>query len=384
MLELDYKNYCICKMLTPKKQPLLKYIEVAILVLIWLVVFLSPLIAQNNLNEIDWRGLRVRSIKLLPFLLLVLVNHFLLVPFLLLKKKRLWYFISLVIITITFSYTLYFQADRQTLVRNSSIVSEEYRPNLPFEKQQPISKYSNRQMSLKNSQESLHPTLNVMLFILLIIGFDTGLMTFFRQFKTEQEQLYIEKENITSQLVFLKTQVNPHFFMNTLNNIHALININTDEAKEAIIHLSQLMRHLLYDTEKKDSSIKKEIQFIQAYIDLMKLRYSKKVTIDLELPDKLPEKNIPSLLFTPLLENAFKHGISYQKESFIHISFSFEHDYLYFSIRNSKAKSQEITSTSGIGIENIRKRLNLVYKNNYDLDIINMKNEFIVKLSIPL
>ena len=233
---------------------------------------------------------------------------------------------------------------------------------------------------------SLPPGVNTALLALLIIGFDTGLRTVFKWSESEQEKLRLEKENVNNQLAFLRHQVNPHFFMNTLNNIHALIDIDTEEAKEAIIRLSRLMRHLLYDSNTAGSPLAKEVQFIQSYIELMGLRYSDKVKITLQLPDELPDKQIPPLLFTSLLENAFKHGISYRTASCIDIVLSVSEKQMSFSICNGKSGhvNHQDQSASGIGIENTRKRLALLYASSYTLDIKDETDQYTVTLKIPL
>ncbi len=188
-----------------------------------------------------------------------------------------------------------------------------------------------------------------MIFSFLLVGFDTGLMTIFRLAKSERKRAILEKQNADVQLAFLRNQVSPHFFMNTLNNIHSLIDFDTDEAKDSIIRLSKLMRHLLYDSEIEKIPIRKEIEFIKNYVDLMKLRYSDKVKITLDLPDQLPDKSIPPLLFTSFVENAFKHGISYQHSSFINITFSIDDDQLNFEVRNSNPGLTKKDEPSGIG-----------------------------------
>lgn len=193
-----------------------------------------------------------------------------------------------------------------------------------------------------------------------------------------------EKENAESQLAFLRNQVSPHFFMNTLNNIHSLIDIEKEEAKETIIRLSKLMRHLLYDSEVEEIAIQKEIEFVRNYVDLMRLRYSEKVNINLDIQPDIPEKTIPPLLFTSFVENAFKHGISYQHDSYIFITFSHQNNKLLFRIENSNYKNEIDEGPSGIGIENARKRLDLLYGNLYSLKIEEKKLVYIVNLSIPL
>lgn len=217
-----------------------------------------------------------------------------------------------------------------------------------------------------------------------MVGFDTGLKTSMQWVKTEQERIRLEKESVENQLAFLRNQVSPHFFMNTLNNIHALVDISSEKAKDAIITLSRMMRYLLYETGKGSTPLIKEVEFIESYVNLMKLRVSDKVTIDLEVPDKLPDKSIPPLLFTSFIENTFKHGVSYLEDSYIFIRLSLEEQSLSLEVKNKKVAGNKPDKQSGIGIENSRKRLDLLYKTNYVLDIQDTGEFFIVKLNVPL
>jgi len=172
--------------------------------------------------------------------------------------------------------------------------------------------------------------------------------------------------------------------MNTLNNIHSLVDINTNEAKEAIIKLSRMMRYLLYETDTEKTTLRKEIEFLESYINLMKLRFSEKVRISLKLPTVIPEKTIPPFLFISLIENAFKHGVSYREESFIDINLMIADERLLLVVMNSKADNNPIKEYSGIGLDNTRKRLALIYGSNYHFDIIDKESLFTVNLSIPL
>jgi LytS/YehU family sensor histidine kinase len=144
------------------------------------------------------------------------------------------------------------------------------------------------------------------------------------------------------------------------------------------------MRYLLYETETENTTIKKEIEFLESYIKLMKLRFNERVKIVLNLPTIIPERTIPPFLFTSLIENAFKHGISYREESFIDIDLTTVDERLVLIIKNSKKETDPDKKFSGIGIENTRKRLNLLYGSTYQLDIIDNKDLYTVNLSIPL
>jgi len=219
---------------------------------------------------------------------------------------------------------------------------------------------------------------------ILIIGFDTGLVLSVKWAQSEQNRIRMEKESVENQLAFLRNQVSPHFFMNTLNNIHSLIDFDTTEAKDSVIRLSRLMRHLLYDSEADQIPLQKELEFVQNYVDLMKLRFSNKVNIQLEIPGHIPDKTIPPLLFTSFLENAFKHGIHIQGASFVSIAFAFVDEQLVFAMKNSNPHLQKEEEQTGIGIENSRKRLDLLYGNQYSLEINDGKEEFLLTLTLPL
>ena len=198
------------------------------------------------------------------------------------------------------------------------------------------------------------------------------------------EKLKVEMLLIDSQLDFLRSQVSPHFLMNTLNNIHALIDIDGEEAKSSIIILSQLMRHLLYESDHKRNLISKEMDFIRNYVDLMKLRVSDKVDVRLQIDETLPNNSIPPLLFTSLLENAFKHGITKNKDSFIHINIQSSDSTLTFEIKNGIPNRIKSNAHSGIGLKNTRKRLDLLYGNNCDLLISDDDDVYVARLTVPL
>ncbi|MBA4323409.1 MAG: histidine kinase, partial [Odoribacter sp.] len=156
------------------------------------------------------------------------------------------------------------------------------------------------------------------------------------------------------------------------------------EAKQAIIKLSKMMRYLLYETETEKTTLIKEVEFLESYINLMKLRYNEKVKITLNLPSAIPEKTLPPFIFTSLIENAFKHGVSYKDESFIDIDLIIGEERLLLVVKNSKTDRSQVEEFSGIGIENTRKRLELLYGNNWHLNITENEDLFTVNLSIPL
>lgn len=359
-----------------------KNIDTILLLVLWIAIFAMPVFLIGDDEGVPWNKIYATWVSLLPFFALFLVNHFLLIPVILFKKRKALYFITVIIAIGVVSATMfYIERDRRTGKRSESF------HRMPPPARPGMDRPPHNMGPGHNPQTSpfpYPPYVKSMLVCLLLVGFDTGLRSVVYWSKLEQERTLLEKENVQNQLAFLRNQVSPHFLMNTLNNIHILIDLDTEEAKDSVIKLSKLMRHLLYESNENLVSLERELEFITSYINLMKLRYSDKVDIKLELPEEVPSKKIPPLLFTSFVENAFKHGVSYQHKSFIYLRFTIKEDKLNFLIRNSKAEAKRKSSASGIGIANSVKRLDILYGKDYILDISDEENEYKLKLSIPV
>jgi LytS/YehU family sensor histidine kinase len=219
---------------------------------------------------------------------------------------------------------------------------------------------------------------------LFLVFFSVGMRVLERHSQTEKLQKELEKEKLNSELAFLKNQISPHFFFNTLNNIYSLISINADDSQKAVLKLSKLMRYLLYDSESGNTKLSNEIDFMNNYIDLMKLRMTNKISLIVAFPEKYTDLNIPPLIFIPFIENAFKHGISNREKSFIDISMTTQKDSILFRCANSLIKPREESEPgqSGIGLENVTKRLNLLFPGKHELKINKTEKEFEVLLQI--
>ncbi|MCD8193257.1 MAG: histidine kinase, partial [Tannerellaceae bacterium] len=218
---------------------------------------------------------------------------------------------------------------------------------------------------------------------LLIVGINIAIKLLFKSLRDEQRMKDLQRQTLSSELEYLKHQINPHFFMNTLNNIHALIDIDTEKAKSTVLELSKMMRYVLYESSQPVVPLEKEIRFLDNYIQLMKIRYTDNIDIQVFLPTTVPPVTIPPLLFISFIENAFKHGISYRHKSFIRISLEIKDDQLHCLVINSSFDNVEEQHT-GIGLENVSKRLNLLYNENYTLDSKSDENEYHVLLIIPI
>jgi len=334
--------------------------ELFIMGFVLMILFVMPVIFTRVNGQISWP--HVFKIWLDQSLLLPLfaINHWLLVPFLMLKKKPVTYF--LVVLSLIFTFSFGYKLTESTLFDLKS--NNEQRPS---DKPAPIPPYA-----------------QLLMYSLLIAGVDTGLLFSKKWYENEENKYLLETKNAEMQLEMLRNQVSPHFFMNTLNNIYALIDCDTPKAKEAVMKLSKLMRYMLYENEHKKVKISKEFEFIKSYIDLMKLRYAENVSILLHLPEEMNEVEIPPMLFICYIENAFKHGVSYQQESFITIQFEQLEDRLHFMATNSKQPDLVKQPAGGLGLINNENRLKLLYADTYLLSITSTDRIYNVSLEIPL
>lgn len=196
----------------------------------------------------------------------------------------------------------------------------------------------------------------------------------------------IENKQLKDELALLKEQIQPHFLFNTLNNLYGLITQDQNQkAAEITLKLSDLMRYLLESSKTDKVSLKKEIQFLEDYLSLEKIRLSKNTAIRFEVSGIVSDVFVAPLLFIPLVENAFKHGLNTLKaDSFAHFSLSVQGKDLFFEAKNSLGKSLENSPESGTGIANLRKRLQLIYPNNHLLDIQKSNDQYKVVLHIQL
>lgn len=364
-----------------KKKNTITLIEIAILFVIWVIIYISPVIFHFSNDRINWPTIFTNWKRLVPFFVLSLLNHFVLIPLFFFRDKKLWYIGSALSVIVLFSIFLKWTNPLGLPITEPKTGQRMYspRPN-KIQHGAPLPPIPNQVPG------GLPPLLNSAFVALMIMGFDTGLRTVFRLTKSEQEKDKFEKEMVKSELAFLRNQVSPHFFMNTLNNIHAMIDFDTEKAKETVIQLSKLMRYLLYDSETEKVPLKKEMSFIENYVELMKMRIAEDVEIVFYEDIYNPEKKIPPLIFTSLIENAFKYGISYKNDSFIKIEFITTDKELSFVLTNSVAGKQKDfdSNYSGIGLENTKKRLDILYGNNYSMDIQSNEKIFTVTLKLPL
>lgn len=306
-------------------------------------------------------------------------NYLVLVPSFFFRKKKYIYYLSVLCLIVSFSFVSSFSNKRifkfeQRKEEARRITHPAEMNRLPVEADRANSRLPMREMHIFNYTFTS----------LILVLFSLGIRILERHSQIEKLQEKLEKERLNSELAFLKNQISPHFFFNTLNNIYSLISINNDDAQKAVLKLSKLMRYLLYESEQGNTTLKNELDFMTNYIDLMKLRMNDKVSLKVSFPENYEEISIPPLIFIPFIENAFKHGISYRGKSFIEISLAALKNSISFRCVNSIVKTEERSDSnnSGIGLENARKRLALLFPDRHKLKIFKSDKEFEILLQI--
>lgn len=372
------------------KKNLFGLFEPIIITVFWLVLFMSPIFLSDSNYSLDWNHVLRIWISFIPYLLLFLVNRYVLLPYLFFQNRRLHFLVSaLILISIMaigvyqFRRIVFEQPGQIERVGQLPPPSQRFSDRPTLRDQNPTIR--NQNLPPQGPPRELPPYIGFIVISILIVGFDTGLRLSVKWVRSEQMRTFMEKENMEIQLAFLRNQISPHFFMNTLNNIHALIDISTEDAKESVIKLSKLMRYLLYESDHEKVPLSKEVEFIRSYVELMKLRYNDKVLINLSFPEVIPSMEISPMLFTSIVENAFKYGVSYQHESFIDILMNTDENDLYFRIRNSVHPNEgKEDESGGIGLVNLQKRLDLIYGKNHSISTSQNNDIFEINIRIPL
>lgn len=227
----------------------------------------------------------------------------------------------------------------------------------------------------------------VMLFFnLFFVVFIAIAIKFYKRWneKDFQEQK-MQKEKVEAELQMLKTQINPHFLFNTLNSIYVLAMKQSEQTANTVMKLSDILDYILYRIDTPKIAIANEIKIVENYIELEKIRFSNRVDLNFTTELKSQEIQIPPMLIIPFIENAFKHGVAKSVDkSWIKISIEETDGGLNILVANSKTQSKADDKTGGIGLMNVKKRLSLLYKEKYQLNIFEKQMQYTVSLSIPI
>lgn len=366
---------------------------------LWLPVLLTP-IAYMFLAYVGEGAFRRNGFWhfagfIFPFCVLFCIHHFLLVRKLFMRNRLKAYFIAVVCLLGTFVVVNNLgiircldtrpQKEMERDMRHVPEHSRDFRPAPP-----PWERLQGEKLQGERPHiDGPAPLAMDFCIALLLIGANLSVALFVKYMNEKERNAELERNRLQQELEYLKAQLNPHFFMNMLNNIHGMVEINPSAAQEMIMELSRLMRYVLYEGAKEYIPLSTETDFITTYVALMRKRYSsKKVSISLHMPQQSQTAGIqlPPLLFIVLIENAFKHGISYLQHSSFEMSMDVTDGHIRFHCRNNRGIPPENLQkrSGGIGLKNLRKRLDLLYGQNYSLTIDDKKKEtYEVTLIIP-
>lgn len=202
-------------------------------------------------------------------------------------------------------------------------------------------------------------------------------------FKSEKQREELKVEKLNAELKFLKSQINPHFLFNCLNTIYSLAHKQSTQTEHAILKLSTIMRYMIYESNEARVLLSQELRYLHDYIEIQRLRLPKDIDINYQLDGDADRLQIEPMLLVPFVENAFKHGISYTEDSFIDIAITTTENMIRLIVRNSHFK-ERVAERGGIGLDNVLKRLELLYENEHEINIRETENQFIVDLKIVL
>lgn len=337
-----------------------KLLTVAIHALVWIVLLVIPYVSTDQVfNALDPSSdikYLLLCISLSTVLLITFYfNYLFLIPRFLLRKKYWLYFFFLLLaiaMVLFLSGVLFFFSD--------------FNPNILSDTNPAI--------------EKIIPVIIVNALLLWLLSIVSSILwtTYNRLKQTESEKL-------SAQIASLKSQINPHFLFNTLNNIYATTIDAAPKAADMVDKLSEMMRYTMKDTQQDAVSLEDEINYVSNFIELQKLRLDRSVKLAYNSPEVIPAMQIAPMLLIPFVENAFKHGVNSEQKSRIKIEITLDKAALQLSVVNLKVDVQkEISERSGLGIENTKHRLGLIYPSKHLLVISDTEKEFAVSLHINL
>ena len=345
--------------------------ETVIYTIVWIILFLSPLVSLITNNEptkdTQWiqRSLLDSYGTLLAFFIVFLIHNHVLAPMLVNHKQGKRYIICCVVLIAIFQLAQCTHRPNGQPITSLNRAEMPPPPPPPYG-QPPVDKHD----------------ISMFIIVILMIGANLGVKAYFQSEEEKKRLAKLKEQSLKQELAYLRYQINPHFIMNTLNNIHALVDIDPEQAKDSIVDMSRMMRYLLYESDKQYVTLNNALLFLKKYLNLMKLRYTDQVTVNLDIPSSCPEDIVLApLVFIPFVENAFKHGVAYDKPSIIDIDFERKDGRLLFHCRNTKSGVKHLYG--GVGLNNVSKRLELIYGTDYSLDITDTEETYDVLLNLP-
>jgi two-component system, LytTR family, sensor kinase len=331
----------------------------------WILLYLlPPLITQSEIK------LPQNFSDLLNWILVIVffyINYLWLVPNYLNKSKFLIYFITIFLMLSTCYYVTY------------AYTSHKY-------KLEDLERKAHNQPGMQHHRPPQFRGYFSAMFCLTILGLSTSIRVTEGWYSSEKQKKEMENQKLGAELSLLKSQINPHFFFNTLNSIYSLAIVKSDRTPEAVLKLSELMRYIIYDTERKLVPLSKEVEYIANYIELQRLRLPDEVKVKLKTDLGESDAVIEPLLLLPFVENAFKHGVDVEKGGIILIDIRLSHNELKLHVVNPLVDDGNsiIDKHRGIGVNNTLKRLKLLYQDNFTFTAGPVKKNYVVDLVVKI
>ncbi len=359
-----------------------RYTAIAIHILIWVAIAVLPMLFKPSEVSFDLHQVQGIYLHLVITIFVFYISYSVIIPLFFYKKKIAITLILLLLISTLGSLGLNFARAKNAEHRMHTLSAERAKRTIKMHKE--INPTNNRMP--RKQMKKMHtnrPLFNNFFFFLLISGAALSIRATQKWMQEETDRKSLEADKASIELAWLKNQVSPHFFFNTLNNIHSLIESNPEFAQKSVHQLSKLMRYLLYESNGTVIPLSKEVAFIENYIGLMKLKLTDNVKVSFNYDVISKNISLPPLLFNPLIENAFKFGVSYQEESFIKIELKLIDNNIVLTVENSTNKREANQEHSGIGLANLKQRLGLLYKKGYTLKVEESADRYKVELKIP-
>lgn len=232
------------------------------------------------------------------------------------------------------------------------------------------------------SPVTIYASTNILKHGSAVMGFASAILLFKRWWKEQERNAELQKQNLAIKLEMLQQQLHPHFLFNTLNNLYGLVLDKSDRAEEVVVKLSELLSYMLYDCKEPFAPLEKELDMVRSYLLLEKLRFEDRLDLSFTVQGDPKGKKIAPLILLPFLDNSFKHGVSDNLENpWINLEIQILDDYLYMHLVNSKTECND-PKAGGLGLENAKKRLELIYQDKYELDISETEDSYCVNLKL--
>lgn len=358
--------------------------QILLHILVWFLLFMLnyfflknyPVVFNFNFHITTW----------LIYIVIFYINYLFLIPKFLFKNKFIIYTFSVVVL-ISASYLVrqkIFEKTRFEL--QQQFRQEQFKSQFPGPMHPDDRPYFRRQRFFDDRRPP-RPRINLISLygLLMVYAISTILALIKRWNDTEKQKIEMEKEKLQSEIKYLKQQINPHFLFNSLNNIYSLALTKSDLTTEAIIKLSAILRYMIYESQKEKVPMQEELNLIINYIDLQKLRMNEKTILNFQIEGDPDSYLIEPLLLIPIIENCFEYGCDNINESFIDINIKIQNSTLDLNTKNKIVQLPETKTTSkGLGLKNLKRRLELLYPNNFEFSTQQKDNIFEVKLKIDL